>query len=83
MKGHQVSEAIEVARRKAQKANVNIQFEVVDFIKDLSTTNLKQNSYDVILNAVVFHVFSGEDRQRYIKNLEDLNKSNGLCIQLF
>jgi hypothetical protein len=46
-----------VAREKARTANVNIQFEVVDFVKDLSTTNLKKNSYDVVLDAAVFHVF--------------------------
>ncbi|CAF2103012.1 unnamed protein product [Rotaria magnacalcarata] len=77
-----VPKAIEVAREKAQKANVNILFEVVDMIADLSTTNLKQNSYDVILDAAVFHVFSNKDRLVYIKNLESLIKPNGLYIQL-
>jgi cyclopropane fatty-acyl-phospholipid synthase-like methyltransferase len=61
---------------------VNIQFEVVDFVKDLSTTDLKKNCYDIILDAAVFHVFSDEDRQRYIKNLEYLIKPGGLYIQL-
>ncbi|CAF3413841.1 unnamed protein product [Rotaria socialis] len=78
-----VPKAIEVAREKAQKANVNIRFEVVDMIADLSTTtNLKQNSYDVIFEAAVFHVFSNKDRLIYIKNLEFLIKPNGLYIQL-
>jgi cyclopropane fatty-acyl-phospholipid synthase-like methyltransferase len=71
-----------VARKKAEKANVNIQFEVINMLDDLSTTNLKKNSYDVILDAAVFHVFSDEDRQRYIKNLEYLIKPDGLYIQL-
>ncbi|CAF3406381.1 unnamed protein product [Rotaria socialis] len=77
-----VPKPIEVAREKAQKANVNIRFEVVDMIADLSATNLKQNSYDVILDAAVFHVFSNKDRLIYIKNLEFLIKPNGLYIQL-
>ncbi|CAF1313858.1 unnamed protein product [Rotaria sp. Silwood1] len=77
-----VPKAIEVAREKAQKANVNIQFEVIDMLSDVSTKNLKQNSYDIILDAAVFHIFSNNDRQRYIKNLEYLIKPNGLYIQL-
>ncbi|CAF3006230.1 unnamed protein product [Rotaria sp. Silwood2] len=76
-----VPKAIEVAREKAEKMNVNIQFEVIDMLSDLSTTNLKQNSYDIILDAAVFHIFSNDDRQRYIKNLEYLIKPNGLYIQ--
>jgi cyclopropane fatty-acyl-phospholipid synthase-like methyltransferase len=78
----QVPKAIEVAREKAEKANVNIQFEVIDFIKNVSTTNLKQHSYDTILDAAVFHFFSNEDRQHYIKNLEYLIKPGGLYILL-
>ncbi|CAF1900895.1 unnamed protein product [Rotaria magnacalcarata] len=77
-----VPKAIEVAREKAQQANVNIRFEVADMIADLSTTNLKQNSYDVIFEAAVFHAFSNKDRLIYIKNLESLIKPNGLYIQL-
>ena len=75
--------AIEVAREKAQKANVNIQFQVVNMLDDLSSMNcLKANFYDVVLDGGVFHVFSNDDRQRYIKNLEYLIKPNGLYIQL-
>jgi cyclopropane fatty-acyl-phospholipid synthase-like methyltransferase len=78
----QVPKAIEVAREKAEKANVNIDFEVVDFLKDLSTTNLKKHSYDTILDAAVFHFFSNDDRQIYMKNLEYLIKPGGLYIQI-
>jgi 2-polyprenyl-3-methyl-5-hydroxy-6-metoxy-1,4-benzoquinol methylase len=78
----QVPKAIEVAREKAKNANANIQFEVVDFIKDVSTTNLKKHSYDTVLDAAVFHSFSNEDRQIYLKNLEYLIKPGGLYILL-
>jgi cyclopropane fatty-acyl-phospholipid synthase-like methyltransferase len=72
-----------VAREKAQKANVNIQFEVIDILDDISTTNiLKEYSYDIILDAAVFHVFTDEQRQVYIRNLEYLIKPGGLYIQL-
>jgi cyclopropane fatty-acyl-phospholipid synthase-like methyltransferase len=76
----QVPKAIEVAREKAKNANANIQFEVVDFIKDVSTTNLKKHSYDTVLDAAVFHFFSNDDRQIYLKNLEYLIKPGGLYI---
>ncbi len=57
--------------------------EVVNMLDDLSKTNiLKQHSYDIILDAAVFHVFSNEDRQHYIKNLEYLIKPGGLYIQI-
>jgi hypothetical protein len=51
-------------------------------LDDLSTTNLKKNSYDIILDAGLFQVFSNEDRQRVIKNLAYLIKPGGLYIQL-
>jgi cyclopropane fatty-acyl-phospholipid synthase-like methyltransferase len=51
-------------------------------LEDLSTTNSKNNWYDIILDAAVFHVFSNEDRQGYIKNVEYLIKVGGLYIEL-
>ncbi len=62
---------------------MNIRLEVVDILDDISKTNiLKQHWYDTILDTGVFHVFSNEDRQRYMKNLEYLIKPGGLYIQL-
>ncbi|CAF1277400.1 unnamed protein product [Rotaria sordida] len=55
--GDNVPKAIEVAGEKAQKVSVNIQFKVIDILSDLSTTYLKQRSYDIILDAAIFHVF--------------------------
>jgi cyclopropane fatty-acyl-phospholipid synthase-like methyltransferase len=78
----QVPKAIEVASEKAEKVNAILQFEVVDFIKDVSTTNLKKHSYDTVLDAAVFHFFSNDDRQHYLKNLEYLIKPGGLYILL-
>jgi len=62
-----VPRAIEVAR---SKANVEIDFRVIDFLKDVSAQNLPQ------------HSFSNEDRQKYMKNLEYLIKPGGLYIQI-
>jgi cyclopropane fatty-acyl-phospholipid synthase-like methyltransferase len=50
--------------------------------EDLSKTNLKTYFYDIILDSSIFHIFSNEDRQRYIKNVEYLIKPGGLYIQL-
>ncbi|CAF3337893.1 unnamed protein product [Rotaria socialis] len=77
-----VPRAVEFAREKAEKVNVNIQFEVANMLDDLSKTNLKQHSYDVLLDSAIFHAFSNDDRLTYIKNLEYLIKPNGLYIQI-
>ncbi|UJR19232.1 hypothetical protein I4U23_022361 [Adineta vaga] len=77
-----VPKAIEVAREKAEKNNVNIQFEIVNILEDISKTNLKQNSYDIILDSATFHCFSNEDRQSYMENLQKLIKPGGLYIQI-
>ncbi|CAF3337906.1 unnamed protein product [Rotaria socialis] len=77
-----VPRAVEVAGEKAQKENVNIQFEVVNMLDDLSKTNLKHHSYDVLLDSAIFHAFSNDERLVYIKNLEYLIKPNGLYIQI-
>jgi hypothetical protein len=52
-------------------------------LDNLSETQiLKEYSYDIVLDSGVFHFFSNEDRQRYIKNLEYLIKPGGLYIQI-
>jgi hypothetical protein len=51
-------------------------------LENLSKTNLKQHSFDIILDSAVFHAFRDDDRQPYIKNLEYLIKPGGLYIQL-
>ncbi|UJR11752.1 hypothetical protein I4U23_015933 [Adineta vaga] len=77
-----VEKAIEVARQKAEENQVNIQFEVVNMLDDVLKTNLKENSYDIILDSATFHVFTNEDRQQYVKNLRKLIKPNGIYIQI-
>jgi cyclopropane fatty-acyl-phospholipid synthase-like methyltransferase len=55
----------------------------VNILDDLSKSDLfKQHSYDTVLDAAVFHFFSNENRQLYMKNLEYLIKPGGLYIQL-
>jgi cyclopropane fatty-acyl-phospholipid synthase-like methyltransferase len=62
--------------------SINIEFEVVNMLESLVLTNLKKHSFDVILDAALFHLFSNEDRQIYVKNLEYLIKPGGLYILL-
>lgn len=79
----QVPKTIQIAREKADKNQVNIRFEVVDILGDLSiTSTIKQHSYDTVLDAALFHCFSNEDRQLYMRNLAYLIKPGGLYIQL-
>lgn len=78
----QVPKAVEVAREKAEKENVNIHFEVVNMLEDLSKTTLKEHSFDIILDVAIFHAFSNEDRPRYMKNLTQLIKPGGLYVQI-
>jgi cyclopropane fatty-acyl-phospholipid synthase-like methyltransferase len=55
---------------------------MVNMLDDLSKTNLKEHSFDTILDAGIFHVFDNQDRLRYIENLVHLIKPGGLYIQL-
>jgi cyclopropane fatty-acyl-phospholipid synthase-like methyltransferase len=83
MNSLQVPKSIQIAREKAAKNQLNIRFEVVNILDDLSKAKiLKQHSYDTVLDAAVFHFFSNENRQHYIQNLEYLIKPGGLYIQL-
>jgi len=69
--------------KKQKKTNASIRFEVINILDDLSKTNiLKEHSYSIILDSAVFHEFSDEDRQHYIKNLEYLIKPGGYYIQI-
>jgi hypothetical protein len=51
-------------------------------LEDLSGTNLKEHSFDVILDSATYHLFSDDHRLRYVKNLEYLIKPGGLYIQI-
>jgi hypothetical protein len=68
--------------KNLKTVNANIQSEVIDILKDVSTTNLKKHSYDTVLDAAVFLFFSNEDRQIYLRDLEYLIKPDGLYILL-
>ena len=71
-----------MAREKAQAANVKIDFQVIDFLKDVSSSNLKSHAYDTVLDIAVFHFFSNDERQIYMKNFQYLIQPSGLFILL-
>ena len=78
----QVPKALEIAREKAERDNILIQFELVNFLDDLSSTKLAKHSFDTVLDCAVFHCFSDQDRQHFLDNLQYVIKPAGLYIQL-
>jgi cyclopropane fatty-acyl-phospholipid synthase-like methyltransferase len=65
--------AIERARAKAAQRGLDVRFDVGDAL-DLSRQGL---DFDVIVDSGVFHVFSDEDRPRYVTSLAAVLRSGG------
>ncbi|CDO10317.1 class I SAM-dependent methyltransferase [Mycolicibacterium cosmeticum] len=59
-----VAEAIAQARRNAQDKGIDARFEVADAL-DLPA----DPSYDTIVDSALFHIFSDDDRPRYVASL--------------
>ena len=75
--------AVEVASEKARRDGVNhVRFECISVLDDPATSVLKRHSFDVVLDAAVFHIFSNEERLHYMRYLEHLIKPGGLYILL-
>jgi ubiquinone/menaquinone biosynthesis C-methylase UbiE len=68
-----VSAAIELARKKAAQRASTATFEVADAL-NLSSLRKK---FDTVLDSGLFHVFSDDDRQRYLKSLASAVKKQG------
>jgi ubiquinone/menaquinone biosynthesis C-methylase UbiE len=67
------SRAIDIARRKAQHAGVNVDF-YVDEVTDLRSIS---GFFDLIIDIGCFHSIKPEDRLYYLSNLERLLESGG------
>jgi cyclopropane fatty-acyl-phospholipid synthase-like methyltransferase len=65
--------AIEQARAKAASRGLQVRFEVGDAL-DLGGLGL---SADVIIDSGIFHVFSDEDRPRYVASLASVLRPGG------
>jgi cyclopropane fatty-acyl-phospholipid synthase-like methyltransferase len=66
--------AIESARAKAASRGLEVRFEVGDAL-DLGRLGL---TVDAIIDSGVFHVFSDEDRPRYVASLASVLRSGGM-----
>ena len=67
--------AIERARAKAAQRDLPARFEVADVL-DLGVLDLE---FDTIIDSGVFHVFSDEDRPRYVASLAEVLRPGGTC----
>jgi cyclopropane fatty-acyl-phospholipid synthase-like methyltransferase len=67
--------AIERARAKAAKRDLAARFEVADVL-DLRLPGLE---FDTIIDSGVFHIFSDEDRPRYVASLAAVLRPGGTC----
>jgi ubiquinone/menaquinone biosynthesis C-methylase UbiE len=68
-----VPAAIELARKKAAERGSTATFQAADAL-DLAALGRK---FDTVLNSGLFHVFSDDDRKRYLKSLARVVKKKG------
>ena len=82
--GHQVTgidvveEAIRIARRKAAKRGLTVEFHV----KDAMTLGDWDRRFATVIDSGLFHVFSDEDRMRYIAGLTHITELGGRLLLL-
>jgi cyclopropane fatty-acyl-phospholipid synthase-like methyltransferase len=75
-----VEEAIRRARRKAQERGLSATF----LIKDAMTLKDWPEQFDNVIDSGLFHVFSDEDRRRYVEGLATILKPGGrLFLECF
>lgn len=72
------TKAIELAKEKATKNNIEIAF----FVKDALYLTGFENKFNTIIDSGVFHIFSDADRRIYILNLLKVLKKDGLLFIL-
>jgi SAM-dependent methyltransferase len=72
------STAIEIARRKAAQRNLPVRFTVHDAL-DLGTLG---EEFDTVIDSALFHVFSNEDRVRYVSGLHQVVEPGGRYFML-
>lgn len=67
--------AIERARAKAAERGLEARFEVADVL-DLDRLGA---TFDTVIDSGVFHVFSDQDRPRYVRSLAGVLRDGGTC----
>jgi SAM-dependent methyltransferase len=68
-----IEEAIDRARRKAAKRGLPVTF----LVKDTLTLKDWPERFDNVIDSGLFHVFSDEDRRRYVEGLATVLKPGG------
>jgi cyclopropane fatty-acyl-phospholipid synthase-like methyltransferase len=68
--------AIDRARAKAAERGLTARFEVADVLQFTPTGS---GGFDVVIDSGLFHVFSDEDRPRYVESLASLVRRGGNC----
>jgi len=83
-RGHQVTgidfveEAIRIARRKAAERGLTVEFQV----KDAMTLEDWDKRFATVIDSGLFHVFSDEDRMRYLAGLSHVTEPGGRLLLL-
>lgn len=83
-RGHQVTgidfvdEAIRIARRKAAERGLTVEFHV----KDAMTLEDWDRRFATVIDSGLFHVFSDEDRIRYVAGLTHVTEPGGRLLLL-
>src|SRR5215470_13071931 len=67
--------AIERARGKAAERGLSARFEVADAL-DLGRLGM---TFDTVIDSGLFHVFSDEERPRYVASLASVLRPGGVC----
>jgi 2-polyprenyl-3-methyl-5-hydroxy-6-metoxy-1,4-benzoquinol methylase len=70
--------AIEIARRKAAQRNLPVRFTVHDAL-DLGTLG---EQFGTVIDSALFHVFSEDDRVRYVSGLRQVVEPGGRYFML-
>ena len=82
--GHQVTgidfvdEAIRIARRKAAERGLSVDF----LVKDAMTLGDWDRRFSTVVDSGLFHVFSDEDRVRYVAGLTHVTELGGRLLLL-
>lgn len=73
-----VDEAIRIARRKAAERGLTVEFQV----KDAMTLEDWDRRFATVIDSGLFHVFSDEDRIRYVAGLTHVTEPGGRLLLL-
>ncbi len=70
--------AISIAKDKARQADVNVDFMVMDILQE----SLPAEKYDFVFDRGCFHSFDGEERNFFVKSINDCLTPGGIWFSL-